>query len=127
MYAAYNVAYGGVEPLRVWEGDISLSHILSALGCIGEANSHPLGAGFVYRIQSILTKAGKNSLWKSKSMYEQNERSLQYLSKPQVFAISRSLGSGQVQKLTFYGPVVGVCNRSWIDSARTCQTGLLSI
>jgi hypothetical protein len=68
MYTAYNVAYGGVEPLRVWEGGISLSHMLSALGCTGEANLHPLGAAFVYRIQSILTKAGKNSLWKSKSI-----------------------------------------------------------
>ena len=66
MYTTYNVAYGGVEPLRVWEGDISLSHVLSALGCIGEPNTHPLGAGFVYRIQSILTKAGKSALWKSK-------------------------------------------------------------
>ena len=75
MYAAYNVAYGGVEPLRVWEGDINLSHVLSALDCTGEANSHPLGAGFVYRIQSILTKAGKSSLWKSKSIHEQNQRS----------------------------------------------------
>lgn len=75
MYTAYNVAYGGLEPLRVWEGDINLSHVLSALGCTGEANSHPLGPGFVYRIQSILTKAGKSSLWKSKSIYQQNERS----------------------------------------------------
>lgn len=127
MYAAYNVAYGGLESLRVWEGDINLSHVLSALGCTGEANSHPLGPGFVYRIQSILTKSGKGSLWKSKSIYQQNERSHPVSKPPQVFAISKSLGSGQVQKPTFYEPVVGVCSHSWIDSARICQIGLLSI
>src|SRR6266404_3238946 len=107
MYAAYNVAYGGVEPLRVWEGDISLSHVLSALGCTGEPNTHPLGAGFVYRIQSILTKAGKNALWKSTSSQGVIPR---YLTKVQAFVISRNLGNGQVQKRTFYGLVVGACN-----------------
>jgi hypothetical protein len=51
----------------------------------------------------------------------------QYLRKPQAFAILKSLESGQAQKPTFYEPVVGVCSHSWIDSAKICQIGLLSI
>lgn len=123
MYTAYNVPYGGVEPLRVWEGDISLSHVLSALGCTGEPNTHPLGAGFVYRIQSILTKAGKNALWKCESAQKSRQ---EYLTKLQAFAISKNPGNGQVRKPTLFEPAVGVYSHSLIDSAKIYRRELLS-
>src|SRR5258706_16338154 len=127
MYATYNVAYGGVEPLRVREGDINLSHLLSALDCTGEANSHPSVLGLCIEFNRYSQRLVRAPFGKVSPSMSRIRDHTQHLRKSQAFAMSRNLGNGQVQKLTFCGPVVGVCNHSWIDSARICQIGLWSI